>query len=150
MLVVILLVGGWFYVPMLFKLATYKGTTGRYVSKEYEVREEHYAGSGRPVKEEMYIAVIRFNYQGKDYFIKAGDYFSEGNEFGAYVPVRFNSSHPEKAFVNSFLGYWAYPLYYAVPIVVLAAGFVLAVEMRLARRKNKMFTDSGITLKLEE
>ncbi len=149
MLTVILATAGWFYLPMLFKMITYEHAIGRYVSKEYEVREEHYAGSRKPLTEKLYIAVIKFNYNGKDYTFRAGDYLSEGIEFGDYVPVRFNSGNPENAFVNTFLGYWAYPLFYVIPIIVISSGVVLAIEMRLARRKNQMFSDSGIAIKLD-
>lgn len=148
LLVVALVVAGWFYVPRIFKLITYKNTTGVYLNHTIENRKVN-SRNGRTYTESIYTPVVRIEVDGKRYHFISNHFLHDEADIGHEVPVKYNKHNPSKAFVNTFLGYWGPPLLYVIPAIVVAAGLILAFGMRIAAEKDRKIEDSGIVIEVQ-
>ncbi|MFT3679923.1 MAG: DUF3592 domain-containing protein [Ferruginibacter sp.] len=85
---------------------TFKRTIGEVITLKTEkipgVRARHYP-------------VIRFNLNNSSYDFEGSSFLYAGSQMGDSVPVIFDPGDPSKAFVYTYLGFWAPELVYLLP-----------------------------------
>jgi hypothetical protein len=97
------------YYAITFKKT--KGIIDSFTFTEY--------ASSRGGKRTSYYPVVFYQVENNTYRCLGSKFQRDGSHVNDSVTVIYNQSNPSKAFVYSFLGFWAPELIYAIPLVLI-------------------------------
>lgn len=119
---VIIVITCWFTIlPRCWHAITFSKTIG-------EVR--HFGYYKIPYKRGYRIAwypIVDFSLENKNYSFLGSDVQHDELNRGDKVELIYNPKNPSDAYIYSWLGFWAPPLVYFIPIFIIVSGFLLSV-----------------------